>query len=74
MKKKMVVAGYEITLKEMYSPNNSILFGVHSNGSQFATWDYNPWAGAFWGHYFFSEEEAKADYHKRLAEEYERLK
>lgn len=70
----MKVAGYEIIQKEVYDKDQegAILLGKHP-GKEFckwATWDSNKTGGAFWGHYFDNEADARKDFHERLAYQY----
>lgn len=45
------------------------------HGAMFVTWDSTTggtdFVDYFWGHYFDNEKAARADYHRRLAEQYE---
>lgn len=73
--------GFEIVAAEAYTTKTwakeeRVVLGRHETryGTQWVTWqsktspkdeiDY------FWGHYFDDEAQARADYHRRLAERY----
>ena len=79
--------GYEIIAKEVYSTTRSgrqeqIALGRNEtkHGTMYVTWDCTVWplkdgstkTDYYWGHYFDDENKARADYHHRLAEKYER--
>ena len=76
--------GYEIIAAETYRTNlrikRRIVLGRKETkfGPRFVTWEsaigHASSAGVdyFWGHYFDNERAARADYHRRLFEEYER--
>ena len=80
-------AGYEIIASEDYGVSrlgqrDRIVLGrrATTQGAMFVTWvcavwptkDGNAKVDYFWGHYFDDEAKARADYHRRLAEKYER--
>lgn len=73
--------GFEIIAAETYSTGpwskaNRVVLGRHETrfGPQFVTWESTTAPAGkidyFWGHYFDREEQARADYHRRLAEKY----
>ena len=79
--------GYEIIAAEVYSTSRlgqqeRIVLGRNETrcGTMFVTWDSTGWPlkdggvkyDYFWGHYFDDERKARADYHRRLIEKYER--
>jgi len=75
--------GYEIIAAETYrtavtGKQYRIVLGRKQTrfGMMFVTWDSTTggaeFADYFWGHYFDNERAARADYHRRLLEEYER--
>lgn len=75
--------GYEIIAAETYRTTlrvkRRIVLGRRETkfGPRFVTWEsatgHAPSAGVdyFWGHYFDNERAARADYHRRLLEQYE---
>lgn len=69
--------GFEIIAAESYSTTYRIVLGVKdtSLGPAYVTWESSAGADGcpdyFWGHYFSSEKEARADYHRRLLGHYE---
>ena len=76
--------GYKIVKKETYHMTQTgradrIVLGRMDTkyGKQFVTWESAAYPQDdrpieyFWGHYFSTENEARADYHKRLLEKYE---
>lgn len=65
-------AGYEIVDFEQYDHKNAVVLARNPNTGMWATWVYNRQSEFFWGHYFDSRMDAKKDYHKRLAEAYDR--
>ena len=73
--------GYEIVAKEVYhhrtvTRDDLIVLGKEETrlGTQWVTWEgsTDPLGRTdyFWGHYFDNEAQARADYHRRLAEHY----
>jgi len=75
--------GYEIVAAETYfvrpwdDGEDRIVLGKIDTriGTQYVTWEScrhpdDETADYFWGHYFDSENHAKADYHRRLADHY----
>lgn len=79
--------GYEIIAAEVYSTSRlgqqeRIVLGRNEtkHGTMFVTWDSTGWPlknsgmkfDYYWGHYFDNEAKARADYHRRLFEKYER--
>ena len=79
--------GYEIVAREVYSTSrlgqqDSIVLGRNETkyGTMFVTWDCTGWPlknggmkfDYYWGHYYDEEAKARADYHRRLIEKYER--
>lgn len=79
--------GYTIIAAETYSTTRSgqesrIVLGRNEtkHGTMFVTWESTRWAlhnggtkiDYFWGHYHDDENKARADYHRRLLEKYER--
>ena len=75
----IVNAGYTI-VEMVYTLKNSrreegFALGMGPNG-MWVTWAYakdevgRSGRGCFWGHYFTDERAAKADFHRRLADEF----
>ena len=78
--------GYEIIAAETYliesdGRRDRIVLGrmETKHGARFVTWESVIWPvhylqprDYFWGHYFEDENKARADYHRRLLERYER--
>lgn len=75
--------GYAIIAAETYMTANTgkqyrVVLGRMEtrHGAMFVTWDSTTggtdFVDYFWGHYFYDEKAARADYHRRLAEHYER--
>lgn len=83
MVKKETNEGYEIIAAETYRTNlrikRRIVLGRKETrfGPRFVTWESSTGHVAsdgvdyFWGHYFDNERAARADYHRRLLEQYE---
>lgn len=75
--------GYEIIAAETYRTNlrvkRRIVLGRKETkfGPRFVTWESSTGHASrdgvdyFWGHYFDNERAARADYHRRLLEQYE---
>ena len=75
-------AGYEIVKSETYrigadDKESRIVLGKMETrlGTQYVTWESvrHPEDGTadyFWGHYFDKDQQAMADYHRRLADHY----
>lgn len=76
--------GYEIIVAETYNvlsndKEERVVLGrmIGKSSTMYVTWEStrHPAEGEidyYWGHYFDDERKARADYHRRLIEKYER--
>lgn len=69
------VSSYTVIQYEQYkkTDNRADYVVLAKNGLMWVTWECTNGNDFYWGHYYQHEKDARADYHRRLAEEYEYL-